>query len=397
VGVTDTTEPAGPRPPRRAYLDAGSVAPLHPRAREVLLAALDDGWADPRRLHHEGRTARLLLDAARESVAGLLGARPDEVSFTGSHAAAVAAGVLGARAGRRRSGPVTVVSAVEHSAVLHAAGHPIATGSAPDEVPVRTVPVDRAGRVDVAGFEQALAGGDVALACLQAANGEVGTVQPVGPVAELCAAAGVPLLVDLASSAGHLAVPPGWSVLTADPRAWGGPAGVGVLGLRTGTRWTSPWPEDDGTEPVPGAVAIPQALAAAAALAAVAGDQPERAARHRLVDRIRAAAAAVPDTDVAGDPVHRLPHVVTFSCLYVDGEALVTELDRRGFAVGSGSACTAASLQPSHVLAAMGLLTHGNVRVGLPAGVDPATVEAFCAVLPEAVAEVRALLGADDL
>src|SRR5207237_305602 len=111
---------------------------------------------------------------------------------------------------------------------------------------------------------------------------------------------------------------------------------------------------------------VPAALAAAAALQAVVAERAETNARqHALVDRIRAAAAAIPDVEVVGDPVERLPHLVTFSCLYVDGEALVTELDRRGYGVASGSACTASTLAPSHVLEAMGVLTHGNVRVSL--------------------------------
>ena len=94
----------------------------------------------------------------------------------------------------------------------------------------------------------------------------------------------------------------------------------------------------------------------------------------------------MPDVEVVGDPVDRLPHLVTFSCLYVDGEALVTELDRRGFGVASGSACTASTLEPSHVLAAMGALTHGNVRVSLTRDATEADVDAFCAVLPGVVA-----------
>ena len=112
---------------------------------------------------------------------------------------------------------------------------------------------------------------------------------------------------------------------------------------------------------------------------------------------MRAAAAQVPGTEVVGDPDDRLPHVVTFSSLFVDGEALVHELDRRGFAVASGSACTASTLEPSHVLAAMGVLTHGNVRLTLPLDPDESDVEAFCTALPQAVAQVRAMLGADGL
>ena len=369
---------------RRVYLDAATVAPPLPAAREAWLAALDEGWADPRRLHHEGRRARLLLDAARESLADGLGTRPDEIVLTSSHVTAVRDGVLGARAARP-SATAVVASAVEHSAVLQSAGEG-----------VRAVGVDGLGRVDVGAFRAALAVPGAVLAALQSANGEVGTLQPVEEVARAARAAGVPLLVDVAASAGRTPTPEGWDLLTADPRAWGAPPGAGVLAVRTGVRWRSPGPEHDGPERVPGAADVPAALAAAVALRTLreAADAPRARA---LTGTIRSAAAALPDTDVVGDPDRRLPHVVTFSCLYVDGEVLVGELDRAGFAVGSGSACTAASLRPSHVLAAMGVLTHGNVRVGLHPAVQQPEVDAFCAALPGAVARVRALLGADRL
>jgi len=108
-------------------------------------------------------------------------------------------------------------------------------------------------------------------------------------------------------------------------------------------------------------------------------------------------AATVPDVEVVGDPVDRLPHLVTFSCLYVDGEALLTALDRRGFAVSSGSSCTSSTLEPSHVLVAMGALTSGNVRVSLHHATTEAEVDEFLRVLPPTVAEVRAELGAEGL
>ncbi len=101
----------------------------------------------------------------------------------------------------------------------------------------------------------------------------------------------------------------------------------------------------------------------------------------------------MPDIEVVGDPLDRLPHLVTFSCLYLDGEALVSELDRLGFGVASGSACTASTLEPSHVLAAMGALTHGNVRVSLTRETTEDEVERFCAVLPDVVARLRAEIG----
>ncbi|WP_459647862.1 aminotransferase class V-fold PLP-dependent enzyme [Kitasatospora sp. Ki12] len=374
------------------YFDAASTAPLHPVARQALTAALDEGWADPARLYRSGRQARMLLDAARETVAAVLGARADEIAFTASGTQAVQLGLLGALTGHRRRGAHLVHSAVEHSSVLHVAERHEAGGGE-----VSVVPVDRGGRVDPAAFG-ALLRPDTALAALQSANHEVGTVQPVGEVAELCAAAGVPLLVDAAQSAGRTDVPAGWSLLTASAHKWGGPAGVGVLAVRKGVRYSSPLPADEREGGrVPGYVNVPAIVAAAASLRAVRAEADRENARlHALVERIRARVPRlVPEVEVVGDPVRRLPHIVTFSCLYVDGEVLLTELDRAGFAVSSGSSCTSSTLTPSHVLAAMGVLTEGNVRVSLPYGTAETDVDRFLAVLPDLVAGVRAPLGLD--
>ena len=357
-----------------AYLDAASSEPLHPAAREALLAALDQGYADPRRLHRAGRSARLLLDNARAVVAEALAVRPDEVSFTASGTAAVHLGLLGLHRGAREGR--IAHTAVEHSAVLHAAQW--AGGAA-------ELPVDRLGRVEVA---PPPAGTSVL--AVQAANHEVGTVQPV---AELAAVAdGVPLFTDACASAGRLALPDGWSAAAASAHKWGGPAGVGVLLVRKGARWRHPFPVDERIdERAPGFENVPAALAAAAALQAVVADRDEVDARQRsLVDRVRRAVALIPDVDVVGDPVDRLPHLVTFSCLYLDGESLVTELDRLGFGVASGSACTASTLTPSHVLAAMGALTHGNVRLSLTRDTSEADVDGFLGVLPALVERLRA-------
>ena len=363
--------------PGSGYLDAASSEPLHPAARDTLLAALERGYADPRRLHGPARDARLLLDNARAVVAECLGVRPDEVTFTASGTDAVHRGLLGLRL--RPDTPVSR-TAVEHSCVVHA----VRWAGAPETV----VPVDRVGRVDPSGF--AGAGGVVAV---QQANHEVGTRQPVAAVAE--AAGDARIFVDACSAMGRLPLPERWDVVAGSAHKWGGPAGVGVLVVRKGTLWTTPFPGDDRVdERSSGFENVPAALAAAAALRAVVEERDEVGARqHALVARIRAAAAAVPDVEVVGDPDDRLPHLVTFSCLYVDGEALVTELDRRGHGVASGSACTASTLTPSHVLEAMGVLTHGNVRVSLTRDTTEAEVEAFCADLPEVVAELRARVG----
>jgi cysteine desulfurase len=362
----------GPSGTAASYFDAATAAPLHPVAREAMLAALDAGWADPGKLYPAARQARQLLDASYEVLADALGARPDELHLTagGTEAAHLAIN------GVRRTGAV-VHSAVEHSAVIKAAGDR-----------AHLVPVDLYGRVDADAFATAVRSTGAAVAALQSANHEVGTTQPVAPVAEACRDAGVPLYVDAAQSVGRQDVPGGWSLLSASARKWGGPAGVGVLAVRKGTRWADP-------RPMAPPVNIPLVVGAAAAVRAVLADATAVSSRLRaLVDDVRAAiASSVPDVEVVGDPVDRLPHVVTFSCLYVDGEALLHGLAREGFAVSSGSACTADTLRPSHVLAAMGVLTHGNVRLSLHRETTAAEVERFLAVLPGVVARLRAEAG----
>ncbi|MEU9985621.1 cysteine desulfurase/sulfurtransferase TusA family protein [Streptomyces sp. NPDC007971] len=374
-----------------SYFDAASAAPLHPVARQALLASLDEGWADPARLYREGRKARLLLDAAREAVAEATGCRADEVVFTPSGTRAVHTGIAGALAGRRRVGRHLIVSAVEHSSVLHSAEAFEADGGT-----VSTVAVDRGGAVDPSAYAAALRQ-DTALACLQSANHEVGTVQPVGRVAEACRAAGVPLLVDAAQSLGWGPVEGGWSLLAASAHKWGGPAGVGLLVVRKGVRFAVQGPVDERESGrAPGFENLPAIVAAAASLRAVRAEAAQEARRLReLTERIRVRVPElVPDVEVVGDAERRLPGIVTFSCLYADGEALLHELDREGFSVSSGSSCTSSTLTPSHVLKAMGVLSEGNVRVSLPAGTDGQDVERFLRVLPGAVAGVREKLGA---
>jgi len=383
----------------RAVLDA-TPGPLHPAARETLLAALDSGWADPRRLHREGRMARRLLDTARESVAAQLGVRPPEVSFLPGGSTALTEGLAGLRYAGRRRGARVVAGAVEHSAILVPSR--ALAAAAQDPGLLAEVPVDSRGCVDLSAWRQALTHPGTVVAALQAANQEVGARQPLTSALGAARARGVPLLVDATSSLGRDPVPTGYDVLVGDARSWGGPSGVGVLVVPERTRWRRPGAPSEvehGRTDVEPVVAL--VLAAAEAWRQSAADLDEDQAARRLVDRIRATAGAIPDTEVVGDPLDRLPHVTTFSVLFADGEALVDELDRRGIAVASGSACTASTLEPSHVLRAMGVLTHGNVRVTLPlASTLPgghaereAAVDLLCRELPQVVADVRDRLG----
>ena len=382
--ASGANSPGPPAAPTAAYLDHASGEPLHPEARAVLEQALERGYADPRRLHRPARESRMLLDNARAVVAEALGVRADEVTFTPSGTHAVHLGVLGLLAGRARQGDLLLSSAVEHSAVLHAGQWHAARGGR-----FETLPVDAHGRVDVTTARETLARhGEPAVLAVQSANPEVGVCQPVEELSELSAA---PLFMDACASAGRQPLPAGWAGAALSAHKWGGPAGVGVLLVRRSSRWRNPLPGDERVdERSIGFENVPAALAAAAALRAVVREQQEVAARQdALVEGLAEVARSIPDTEVFLAPGHRLPHLLAFSCLYVDGEALVTELDRLGFAVASGSACTASTLQPSHVLVAMGALTHGNVRVSMGRETTTEQVQRLAAALPDLVKRLR--------
>ena len=371
-------------------MDSSSGEPMLADARQAWLDAQQAGWGDPVRLHRPGRLAAQALDGAREVVAAAVGARPDEVIFTASGVHASQAAVLGLALGRRRTGSRIVTTAIDHSSVLAAA----AAAGVHD-----AVQVDHEGHVDLEQWAAAVGIGGTAAACIQVANHEVGTLQPYAEAAEICQRTGVPLVLDATPALGRidLSDAAGWSVLTGWAGAFGGPASVGILVIKKNARWRAPYPTDDyQAGRWPGVPDVPAIYAGAVALDCWLRDgHTVRDRQHDMVDQLRAGIAQqVPDVDVAGDQVRRVPHLLTFSALYVDGETLTLELDKAGFAVASGSACSASSEHPSHVLAAMGALTHGNVRIGLTWTTTAAEIDQFLAVLPPIVSEIRATVEA---
>jgi cysteine desulfurase len=360
-----------------------------PAARQAWLDAQEAGWGDPARLHRPGRLAAQALDQARDVVAAAVGARPDEVIFTASAAHSQHAAVAGLALGRRRIGSRIVTTAIDHSSTLAAAAAP---GSH------TAVEVDHEGHVDLGRWSAAVGTSGTAAACIQVANHEVGTLQPYAEASEICLHAEVPLILDATSALGRLELgESGWSVLTGWAGAFGGPASVGILVIKKSTRWRAPYPTDDYQGGRwPGMPDVPAIYAAAVALDCwLRSGRTVGERQHHLIDQLRAGIVQrVPDIDVAGDPVRRVPHLLTFSVLYVDGEALTLELDKAGFAVASGSACSASSEHPSHVLAAMGALTHGNVRIGLTWTTTATDIDRFLDVLAPIVTEIRATVGA---
>ena len=312
----------------------------------------------------------MLLDNARVALAEALEVRPDEVIFTSSGTAAVHLGL----AGLLEYADGLAAGAADHSSVLQTGAWAERRGSR-----LTILDVDRQARTSYA----AAPPGDVL--AVAPGNHEVGTLQDPphdhdGPV-----------FVNACAAGGRLPLPRRWDVAALSAHKWGGPPGVGVLLVRRDARWRSPWPADDRADNrSTGFENIPAALAAAAALQATTNDRDGTTAHeHGLIDRLRAGVGRLADVDLHGDPVQRLPHIAAFSCLFVNGEALVTELNTRGFAVSSGSACTASTLEPSHVLVAMGALTHGNLRVSVQPDTTESDIDAFLDALADSLLTLR--------
>lgn len=371
-------------PDKHVFLDSSGRAPISARTTEAFYAALADGWADPARLSQESRRARALLDGATEAIAAIIGASPAHVHFVPSPSIAaerLISGIVRARRGTRH----IVSTPIERKMVLDAAEFTSAE-------PVVYLDIDRHGRVDIDSLEASLSKG-VSLATIQHANQEIGTVQPLEEVYGVVSRQQVPLVVDASASLGHIPAPEYWDALLADPADWGAPAGLGIVATRERTRWLPTWP---GESWAPGGVSIPLALAAAVALQERLEQQQETAHHLReLTARIREESGRFEGVTVVGDEHERLPHLVTVAFMYLDGEPVVTELARQGFSVGSGSVCGTAAFQPSHVLAALGALTHGNLRIGLHPQVTDDDVSRFLKTLPHTLEEIRRSMVAD--
>lgn len=385
------------------YLDLASAAPWHPRALAAHAQVAEAFWGDPARLHGAGRQASDLLDRARGAVAEELGARADGVVFTGSGTEAIHLAVQGTALANRTRPRRIISSAVEHSAVL-AAAEAAAARLGHEHV---VVGVDADGRVLVDQLAAELVEGGAALVNLQHANHEVGVLQPVAEVARLCRGADALLHVDACQTVGRLPVSLadlGADYLTVSAAKFGGGRGVGALLTSPRARLSPLLTGDErerrrrsGLQDLPGVAAMAEVLATLrarnpvgeAGRRAAACDRVRRHLRGALVDR-------VPDVEVHGPTEGTLPHLVALSALYVEGQSLVTALDAAGWQVHSGSSCATTSGEPSHVLVAMGALTHGHVRVSFDEdfGVDAA--DRFVADLARVVAEQRARIGLAD-
>jgi len=356
----------------RVFLDASGSAPMTPRTKKAYLAAIDEGWADPERLHHESRRARTLLDKAREAIAEVLGSPTERTLLVPTFGLAfdrAIGGIAAARRGRVR----IVASAIERRPLLRIADRLSAS--------VTLVPVDDGGRLDLTTFADTL-DKDVCLAAVQHANQEIGTIQKLENVYSLTQRAQLPLVVDATTSIGHVDPPGHWDALAADPSDWGAPRGIVVVAFSPQTAWMPVSPI------VANKVSVPAAIAAAVALKEREEERAEATVRLKaLTSRLRNAIRVMKGARVVGDPAISLPHVMTAVFEGVDGEALASALDKEGFAVASGSACTTEASSESHVLKALGIATLGNLRISLHPGIADADIDRFLAALKKILGE----------
>ncbi len=377
----------------RSYLDHASTSPVRPAAAQAMWEWLSA--ADPGRVHTEGRMARVVLEDARDKVAALLGTRSRQVIFTSGATEAINAaafGVLAADLGLRPG--VAVVSDVEHSAVREASQRWAAS--------VVRLGSDRSGRIQPEELSAALgrvAPGTVSLVQCQLANHEVGTLQPVKEVLELCRRHGSLLHVDAAAAAGH--TPIGFDRLGVDlmsisAHKLGGPRGVGALLVRRGLRITPLILGGSQERARRGGL---ENLAAAVGFGVVAADlgsgglEREAATAATLISRLAEAVSALPDVALYGpaDPAARLPHLLCIGVGGVEAEPVLLGLDQAGVAAHSGSSCSSETLEPSPVLMAMGLEAAHSLRFSVGWSTTTADVERAASALPEVVGRLRAL------
>lgn len=379
---------------KRIYADHNATTPLAPEALAALLPYLSQQYGNASSVHVFGREARAAIDDARVRMAKLLGAQESEIVFTGGGTEADNTAICGVARARRAKGRHIVTSNIEHHAVLHACQYLEKRG----ECEVTYLPVNRDCLVNPDDLRRAIRS-DTVLVSVMSANNETGTIQPVQELAAICRERGVPIHTDAVQSFGKVSVNvEDWGVdlLSLAAHKFYGPKGVGVLYLRRGTKCdpllfggSHENERRAGTENVAGIVGL--ARAAERALATMNGEQPRLfELTEKLADGVEKRISGVQRN---GHPQLRIPNTVNFSFEGCEEEGLLLGLDLEGVAVSSGSACAVGSLEPSHVLKAMGLsqeLARAAVRFSF--GKDNTTddVDSILEALARVVDRLRA-------
>ena len=360
---------------KRIYVDNAATTRMSRTAIEAMTPYLEESYGNPSSLYSFGQQAKEALESARETIAKCIGAQPREIIFTSGGSEADNQAILSAAAIGKKSGKMHIISdAIEHHAVLHTLKKLEEEGFSVTYLPVGTDGIVKVDELEAAIRE------DTCLVTVMYANNEIGTIQPIKQIGKICRQKNILFHTDAVQAVGHIPVDVASEyidMLSASAHKFHGPKGVGFLYAKKGIRLSNlinggaqERGRRAGTENVPGIVAMAVALKESVA-------HIEESSKHAaaLRDRLIAGLSEIPHSALNGDAVKRLPSNVSFCFEGIEGESLLLLLDDKGICASSGSACTSGSLDPSHVLLAIGRVhdvAHGSLRLTLG---DEATEE----------------------
>ncbi len=379
---------------RRIYMDNAATTPVRPEVVEAMLPFFTDNFGNPSSVHSFGRTAQQALIDARADIAALLGCTPQEIYFTSCGTESDNWAIRGTAAKLRKKGSHIITSAIEHPAVLNTCKQLEAEGWQ-----VTYLPVDSQGMVSPEDLDKAICDNTV-LVSIMWANNEIGTIQPIRELAQVAHNHGVWFHTDAVQAAGALDInvkDSGVDMLSISGHKFNAPKGIGCLYIRKGVNIDNVLyggHQERGHRP--GTENIPYIVGMATALKLAYEEMDAKAAhltalRDHIMDRLT---KEIPYCFINGDRVHRLPNNINVSFEYIEGESILLCMDAKGFALSSGSACTSASLDPSHVLLAIGLKheqAHGSIRISLGRTNTLEEADLLVDSLAEVVARLRAM------
>jgi len=381
---------------QRVYLDHSATTPVRKEVADLVLSYMTTNYGNPSSIHSFGREAKKALENAREQVAGLIGANADEIIFTSGGTEADNLAVVGAAFANQKKGKHLITSAIEHHAVLDSFKYLEKQG-----FEVTYIPVDEYGLVNPDDVIKAINKQTILISIMHV-NNEVGTIQPIKEIAEMAKSKSQDIIIhtDAVQSAGKIPVDVSElkvDLLTASSHKIYGPKGVGCLYVRKGTKIEPRFfgggqerKRRPGTENLPGIVGFGKAAELAKQELKQEMEKLSEL-RDMLIDGIL---KTIPDVKVNGDRKRRIPGNVNISVRYVEGEALLLSLDMKGIAASSGSACTSGSLDPSHVLLAMGIpheVAHGSLRMTLGRDNTKEDIQYVLDTLPGIVNKLRSM------
>uniref|UniRef100_A0A7V0Z3U5 Cysteine desulfurase IscS n=1 Tax=candidate division WOR-3 bacterium TaxID=2052148 RepID=A0A7V0Z3U5_UNCW3 len=379
---------------KRIYLDYAATTPLHPDVLEAMKVYFFENFANPSSLHTSGQKAREAIENARKVIADALGANPDEIIFTSGGSESNNTAIKGVAIALANKGNHIITTKIEHHAVLEPFIFLQSQG-----LKTTFLPVDRYGMVDPDGVKKAITDKTI-LVSIMHANNEIGTIEPIEEISKICRERGVFLHTDAVQSFGAIDTNVnrlGVDLLSISAHKFYGPKGVGALYIRKGTRiepllhgGAQEMGKRASTHNVPGIVG----MAKAAELAIK--EMPERVEHsRRLRDKlVKSLSNSLEDIIINGHPEKRLPNNCHMVVKYIEGEALLMRLDQIGIEVATGSACSSGSLEPSHVLTAIGIpveYARGSIRMTIGRLTTDEDIDYVCEHFPRIVKELRAI------